>query len=139
MSPTQLGGFYFLNSNNLIGFKVGVDREGEERQTNITSQYKHYVGNSFYVAGEVFYLHTREKEEIKFFRDAGTLSDKRELAEYSSLGVGVRIGNQWTWENLTIGCDWIGLGQRVGIFKKESSKLDNTTFTLINVIIGVSF
>lgn len=135
MSPTQIAAMYFIDSRNLVGLKMGVDRQGEERQTNIALQYKYYTSNSFYVAGEAFYLNTRE--DVNGFW--GEVFDLHDYAEYSSLGAGIRIGNQWTWKYFTLGCDWIGIGQRVGTFKKETSALNETTFTLFNVIIGASF
>lgn len=136
-SPTQIGAMYFLDANNLLGLKVGADREGQnERQTNVSLQYKHFAGNSFYVAGEVFYLHTREDVNPFFLEVFGVPS---KFAEYTSLGAGVRIGNQWTWKYFTLGCDWVGIGRRFGTFKKETDDLETTTWTLLNVGVGVSF
>lgn len=134
MSPTQLGGMYFLNSNNLIGFKAGVDHQGQEGQTNISVQYKHYTGNSFYLASEIFYLNSRENLNESIF-----LNDNEEYARHVSLGAGIRVGNQWTWNNFTLGCDWFGLGRRLGTFKKETSNSNDTTVTLLNIIVGASF
>lgn len=137
MSPSQLAGMYFIDANNLVGLKVGVDRTGEDFQTSIATQYKRYFGNSFYAAGEVFYLNTRE-DTTGFINDIFSLSESRE-AQYTSLGAGVRIGNQWTWKHFTLGCDWIGVGHRMVSFKKESPNLDDTVFTFFNFIIGASF
>ncbi len=135
MSPTQVSAMYFINQDNMIGVKSGTDRTTHERQTNFALQYKHYGSNSFFVAGELFYLNTREEVNGLW----GDLFDQQEYAEHSSLGAGIRIGNQWTWKYVTVGCDWIGIGQRFGTFKKETSKLNDTTLTLLNIIIGTSF
>lgn len=137
MSPTQLAGMYFIDANNLVGLKVGVDRTGRDFQTSVATQYKRYFGNSFYAAGEVFYLNTQENTD-GLINDIFSLNEGID-AQYTSLGAGVRIGNQWTWKHFTLGCDWIGVGQRIGTFKKESSKLDDTVFTFFNFIIGASF
>lgn len=137
MSPTQLAGMYFIDANNLVGLKVGVDRTGKDFQTSIATQYKYYTGNSFYVAGEVFYLNTREDTD-GLINDIFSIHEGID-AQYTSLGAGIRFGNQWTWKHFTLGCDWIGMGQRIGKFKKESSKLDDTVFTFFNFIIGASF
>jgi hypothetical protein len=136
MSPTQLAAMYFINSDNLIGLKAGDDRTGREHQTNLAVQFQHYAGNSFYVAGEAFYLNTTEDID-GFWADIFNI--EREYARYSSLGVGVRIGNQWTWKHFTLGCDWIGIGRRVGTFRKETDKLIDGTYTLLNVKFGASF
>ncbi len=133
--PTnQVGLMYFLKPNDLVGLKLGSSK-GQESQDNISLQYKHYFGNSFYLAGDIFYLRTRE-DTNGFFGDIFNL---HEYASYSSMGSSLRLGNQWTWENFTLGCDWFGLGQRFGTFRKDSHKLTNTTITLLNVIIGFSF
>jgi hypothetical protein len=137
MSPTQLGGMYFINPNNLIGLKVGIDRQGHESQTSIALQYKYYTGNSFYFAGEAFYLNSRE--EINGYYARTVFNLKEEYANYKSLGAGIRFGNQWTWKHFTFGCDWLGVGHRFGTFTKDTSKLSDTTVTLLNFIIGASF
>lgn len=136
MSPTQLAAYYFFDKNNLLGLKAGVDRTGEERQTNVALQYKHFTGNSFYVAPEIFYLNTRE-DEAWFLNDLFNV--KKQYAEYVSMGVGVRIGNQWSWDHFSLGVDWIGYGRRVGIFRRDTDNLTDNTWTLLNVYAGLSF
>lgn len=136
LSPTQLAAYYFMDKNNLLGLKAGVDRNGEERQTNFALQYKHFTGNSFYVAPEVFYLNTRE-DEAWFINDLFNI--KKQYAEYVSMGVGVRIGNQWSWRHFSLGVDWIGYGRRVGIFRRDTETLSDNTWTLFNLYAGLSF
>lgn len=129
-----VAGMYFLTTNDLLGLKLGY-LHGRENQTSIAIQYKRYLGNSFYVAPELFYL--RSHEEINGFW--GNVFDQYKYASYTSLGTGLRIGNQWTWENFTLGCDWIGIGHRFGTFRKDTSKLQDTTYTLLNLIVGISW
>lgn len=133
-APVQLSAMYFLNADHLVGLKVGTHNSALTKQTNVAAQYKWYAENSFYFAGEVFYLNTREDlNGFLIFQD-------EELAEYKSLGAGIRIGNQWTWrDSFTLGCDWIGIGRRIGTFKKDSDRLEDTTYTLLNVIVGMTF
>lgn len=135
MSTTQASAMYFFNSHNLAGIKIG-NRTGHEKQTNITAQYKLYLGNSFYLAPEIFYLNSRE--EVNGYLSSLFMKTQN-YASYSSMGGGLRIGNQWSWKNFTLGCDWIGIGQRVGTFKKESSKLNDTTYTFLNLFVGINF
>jgi hypothetical protein len=135
MSPTQLSAMYFFTADDLLGLKVGADRTSEERQTSVAVQYKHYFENTFYLAAEMFYLNTREDVNGVW----GTIFNQQDYADYTSLGAGVRIGNQWTWKHVTLGCDWIGYGRRIGTFQKDTPKLNTNTFTLLNVIVGVSF
>lgn len=130
---TQFMVSYFLDSDNLIGAKGGHNKSSgsHEQQTNFALQYKHYFGNSFYLAGEGFYLNTLEDTDW-FFADNGN-------SKYSSLGYGIRLGNQWTWKNFTLGCDWFGIGQRVGTFTKEDGNWSDTTLTVLNLFLGASF
>lgn len=137
MSPTQLAMMYWLNPANQIGFKAGVDREGNERQTNVSLISKHFLKNSFYVSPEIFYLNTREKESW-WFTDA-LFNQKATYAEYVSMGAGVRIGNQWVIKHFTLGLDWIGVGRRFGTFRRESKNSAVTTYTLLNIYAGISF
>lgn len=136
MSPTQVAAYYFFDKNNLLGLKAGVDRNGEERQTNVALQFKHFTGNSFYIAPEVFYLNTREDEDW-FLNEVFNI--KKSYAEYISYGVGVRIGNQWSWRHFSLGVDWIGVGRRIGVVRRDTDDLSTTTFTLFNIYAGLSF
>jgi len=135
MATTQTGVMYYLDADNLIGFKVGDTTVDSKKQTNLTFQYKHFAGNSFYVAGEIFYLNTLDDENWV----ANLFLQEERYAHYSSMGAGVRIGNQWTWNHFTLGCDWVGIGQRVGVFRRDYNDSDKITFTLLNVIAGFSF
>ena len=136
LSPTQLAAYYFFDKNNLLGLKAGVDRNGEERQTNVALQFKHFTGNSFYIAPEVFYLNTREDEDW-FLNEVFNI--KRSYAEYISYGAGVRIGNQWSWRHFSLGVDWIGVGRRIGVVRRDTDDLSKTTWTLFNIYAGLSF
>lgn len=133
-STSQVSAMYFIEPNQLLGLKLGT-RDGGEKQTNIALQYKRYLGNSFYMAPEIFYLNSREDVNGIF----GDIFSSHDYANYSSMGAGFRIGNQWTWKHFTLGCDWVGIGQRLGTFRKDTSRLNDTTYTFLNVIIGASF
>ena len=135
MTTSQAGVMYFLNADNLIGLKVGDTTSDSKKQTNVSFQYKHFTGNSFYVAGEVFYLNTLDDENWV----ANLFLQDEQYAHYSSMGAGVRIGNQWTWRYFTLGVDWVGVGQRVGVFRRDYADSEKTTLTLLNVMAGLSF
>jgi len=136
MSPTQFAAYYFLDKNNLLGLKAGADRNSEERQTSVAFQYKHFTGNSFYIAPEIFYLNTREDDTwlLKLFN-----INVDGYSEYVSMGAGVRIGNQWSWRHFSIGADWIGYGRRIGVFRRDNDKASENTWTLLNIYAGLSF
>lgn len=136
MPTSQLSASYFLNAQNLLGFKAGIGANGKEKQTNFALNWKHYFGNSFYVTSEVFYLNTLENES--WFIDTLFQFEKK-YAKYTSMGAGIRIGNQWSWNHFTLGCDWFGLGSRVGVFNRDSDDLSKLTMTLLNLTLGFAF
>lgn len=86
--------------------------------------YKHYEGNSFYVAGGLTYLNPYEEQDWDIF-------DLNDLDKFTSIGADNRIGNQWHWKNFTLGCDWIGIGKRFVKFTKEDNYDSDTTATLL--------
>jgi hypothetical protein len=137
MASIGLGASYFLDADNLIGLKAGSgnDEGGDLKETYFALQYKHYFGNTFYITGETFYLNSRE--DVNGFW--GDIFYWENNADYISLGAEVRIGNQWTWKNFTMGCDWVGLGHRFVTFKKESDNVEEITLSLVNFTIGASF
>ena len=38
---------------------------------------------------------------------------------YEDVGTGFRVGNEWQWENFTMGCDWVGVSQPIYSNVKE--------------------
>ncbi len=137
MSPTQLAVMYRFNPSHQLGLKAGVDREGDERQTSFALQSKHFFREILYIAPEIFYLNTREKESW-WFTDV-IFNQKATYAEYVSMGAGIRIGSQWTIKHFNLGFDWFGVGRRIGTFRKDYNNSEETTYTLLNVYAGLSF
>lgn len=135
MATTQVAAMYFIDSNRLVGLKAGSQNGNNEQQTSVAIQYKQYTTDSFYLAGEAFYLNTREDINGVW----GDVFQTHDYAEYKSLGMGIRIGNQWTWDYFTLGCDWIGVGNRVIRFQRDTSKTSDLTITVLNIIAGISF
>ena len=134
MGNTAVSGMYFLSPNELIGLRVSSVR-GQESQDAVAVQFKRYLANSFYLAPEIFYL--RSREDVNGFW--GDFFNQRDYATHTSLGGSLRLGNQWTWKNFTLGCDWIGFGRRFGTFRRDTHKSQPTTVTFLNLIIGYSF
>lgn len=123
----------FLGSEELLGLKVGVANDGDDHQTIFALHYKRFVGNSFYFAPELYYLNYTETDHSPTLLD---YADERATA----LGLGIRIGNQWQWENFTLGCDWIGVGSNLVHFRRTDDFLSLPfTFTLLNLQAGWSF
>ena len=117
----------FLNSDSLVGLRFGARASHQENQTNVTLQYKRFTDNSFYLAPEIFYLNYTEK------------FNRSKDDELTGMGLGLRLGNQWQWDNFTLGCDWVGIGRTMVYFKSTTSDKNFYTVTLANVYLGWSF
>ena len=124
----------FIDADNVISLKGGFNNEGDDEQTHAAFQYKHFFGNSFYLAPEVYYFHFFEKNP-----NHDNIFDLS-VDRISSLGLGVRIGNQWSWKNFTLGVDWIGIGKHLITWSKDQDDLDlGYSATLLNFYVGWSF
>ena len=125
----------FLDGQNILGFKVGQQASTEfgKRQFVAGVQLKHFFGNTFYAAPEVYYLNFYDNHEGQ----SATRSDD----QVRSIGLGLRIGNQWQWNHFTIGCDWLGAGVNAINFKNELTKNDSEklSYTILNAYVGYNF
>lgn len=106
----------FLSRNSQIDFEVVSGRplwtnwytwsEYDIKTSSAGIHYKHFLGNSFYFRvgadyRKVNYRHTS--------RDIFTNEIQTENRfEGDSITGTILIGNQWQWENFTLGCDWFG-------------------------------
>lgn len=115
---------YFLDRNKQVLAEVksgkgAVTRYRYESYNSVTKEwstdaqikqvgvhYKHFVGNSFYyrVGGDYRTVDYKYDLSGSFYGDVSS-SEFKSTAIIGSLV----IGNQWQWENFTLGCDWIGL------------------------------
>lgn len=89
-------------------YSNGASREWstDTQISRIGVHYKHFVGNSFYYRAGADYSVVDYKYDLtgSFSADASS-SNFRGTALIGSFV----IGNQWQWDNFTLGCDWIGL------------------------------
>jgi hypothetical protein len=119
--------------------------------------YKRFLGNSFYFRAGPGY------REIELQYDNWLNSTFLKSNGYKDVGVSrslvadVAIGNQWQWENFTLGCDWIGamvpvadLGSRIntdGLSDADKRDVNDqwdklqkiTSLQAIRFYIGASF
>lgn len=90
------------------------------------------------------------------FQLVGYYSESYEF-EGNSLAASFTIGNQWQWENLSIGCDWIGLAvplsyevtrenvKVASAYSADDMKYDQQTYLnrgklqLLRLYVGYSF
>ena len=99
---------YFYDSQSIFQFeyskgKVPVRVFDIETQT-IAINYQRFFGNSFY--GKIGITDRQIKgSNLNFF---GVLNSDVNAA-VESLGGELSLGNQWQWNKMTIGCDWLGI------------------------------
>ena len=123
----------FLDADNMIGIHAGQGDDGDDHQTTVGIQSKHFLGNSFYIAPELYYLNYFETDDDKDIFDS--IDEK-----ITALGLSVRIGNQWQFKGVTLGCDWFGAGRNLVHWKRTDDFLSNPyTFTILNFYVGWSF
>lgn len=147
--PSSGIGFYkFLNENELVGINYYSMKDNDDLSlydgTAISLSYKKFNGNSFYFEGYVYYRNIKTIDKISIISFGGSTTETREgEADYEDLGVGLKIGNQWQWDNFTLGCDWIGVAKRVATLSYDGEKSDfynsNSNTTLLNFYLGYSF
>lgn len=135
ITGTGLSAGYFLNRNQVIlaeykGGKIGVTRrwttysngvenvaESEGSGTSVGVYFKQFFGNSFYIKPGVDVA----KVNYEFSPKSTAFGNYRSEFEATTVGANFSIGNQWQWENFTLGCDWIGLRQAISRnFSKDS-------------------
>lgn len=129
VSQLNLGAF--ISQNDLVSLRYGfVDKEKLRssqvfQQQNISLQHKKFKGNSFYLAQELAYL-----------KKATIPEDSSIDEKFTKVSYGLRIGNQWQWQNYTMGFDWVGVGAS---FWTLSGSGDNFNISLLNFYLGASF
>jgi hypothetical protein len=118
-SSLGLQGSYFLNRNSLVTLEVtsgtltsnaNISVAGSQsgssmdlKTKSIGAHFKHFTGNSFY-----YRLGADLRTADYSYTYNGTNSDFYKF-KGSSIALNLQIGNQWQWDNFTLGCDWIGL------------------------------
>ena len=121
---------------------MNKDGEGEAINLNL----KKFNGNSFYIKPGVYYR-TQKKinvtdESYSSALDKWIVTDY-EATEFRDIGVEFSIGNQWQWENFTLGTDWVGITKSVNILEQDGNKKlnpnDISEFNILNFYLGYTF
>ncbi|MFN7454198.1 MAG: hypothetical protein ACK5RO_06010 [Pseudobdellovibrionaceae bacterium] len=97
--------------------------ESESTINQIGLHYKQFVGNSFYFRMGGDYSQVDFKYD--FDMAGSSSSDFKSKFEGEALHANFTIGNQWQWENFTLGCDWVGLASPVYSKVKSQSLTGN--------------
>lgn len=135
---------YFYNDKNLINLRYTFQNSSGAPQPTSTVQFpestraisigdRYFFGNSFNVLGSIFW-----KQHSKF--DIST----NQTYFFKDYGVGFSIGNEWQWENFTMGFDWIGFNHSLikvrNTFPSNSFATDQElTMNLFKFYLGYSF
>lgn len=129
--------------------------ETDTRVSTIGVHYKQFTGNSFYFRTGLDY----STVDYKFDYNSNTPGyGFKSKFNGSVLGANFSIGNQWQWENFTIGCDWIGVSlplvkdvasaeitgsvadyDRSQFQDDQDHYINNGTATLLKLYVGASF
>lgn len=129
-SEATLSGTYFLDPDsqvllNVTGISGSINEKSdtkiddrdtyfvgittEVKGTAISLAYRRFFLDTFYVDGGLDYADVSADFQISkdIFFTADDL--KTDLGSYQKLSAMVQIGNQWQWENFTLGTSWIGM------------------------------
>lgn len=153
------GGFY-LDSNRLVQIEASRGKlpfdffaiDAESLGVNL----KYFVGNSFYLKGGGAYR-TIAINNVECA--ACSPGFNRNWGSAKTIAGEFAIGNQWQWENFTLGCDWIGvmvplttagvdpLPSSTSLGRREREELDrswqqlakSTSTSFLRFYLGASF
>lgn len=120
---------YFLKQNSVLNLRFShrgdyTSEGGEKDLTALKFGLKQFTGNSFYYQPNISYRSASHNTSVDY-----NLKD---------LNLGVRIGNEWQWENFTLGVDWIGFNQHI-IEIDESVNPDGPVPSSIDIEKSLSF
>lgn len=114
---------YFLNRNLILQMEVmrgdlrlhGLN-DKEVKMQSIGAHFKHFLANSFYYRIGVDHLKVQTDQMVygrttsyPFSGPGVVTSESLGQFEGTMTGATLTIGNQWQWENFTLGCDWVGI------------------------------
>ncbi len=125
----------YLDRNSLItidftkgnNFKSkGYYSDYELSDLTIGFSYKKFASNSFYYKTGLDY---RKMNYHYISRDISTsIIDRENKFQAESIVASFSIGNQWQWENFTLGCDWVGYSMPIYVNISDESSVGTTSF-----------
>lgn len=100
------------------------------KTSSIGIHYKRFAGNSFYFRTGLDARFVKYDYQYRSIAFPANNSD----IEFSgrSLALNFQIGNQWQWENFTMGCDWIGVSVPITSSIKEEKFESSGTFASLD-------
>lgn len=107
----------------------GTNGDHATKMRSLTLGYRYFPGNSFNMMPTVYY---RRSNSVSYNTAFFSGTPTRSTLIYEDVGVGFRIGNEWQWDNFTLGTDWFGINAKVIQINKEKHN-DNGDFDLFNI------
>lgn len=112
--------------------------------SSISTGGKRFLSNSFYIKAEAYYRnqdHINKTGSKKSTANGEWMVVYKETARIEDMGATLKIGNQWQWDNFTLGCDWIGANKSLSILSQRGKVEDNdlNSVSLLNFYLGASF
>ncbi len=114
-SATGLQAGYFLNREMLLLVEATSGKRGNFFSSSIYEDdtkgqtfgvhFKHHTGNSFYYKTGLDY----RKIDYRYSYQSSINGDESISFNGDSVAATFQIGNQWQWDNFTMGCDWVGI------------------------------
>lgn len=94
----------FLSQNSVLNLRYSYRNnynsdDGEKDLRAIKFGVKQFAGNSFYYQPNISYRNVTHVTTVDY--------------NYKDINLGVRIGNEWQWENFSFGVDWLGFNQHI--------------------------
>ena len=141
---------YFLSPKSMLSLKYanqnGTNGDEATKMRSLTLGYRYFTGNSFNIMPAIYY---RRSNSVHYRAAFFTGTPERSTLTYEDVGAGLRIGNEWQWENFTLGADWIGVNAKVIQINKEKhngsgdfdlfSIEEDITITMLSFYIGYTF
>jgi hypothetical protein len=132
---------------------VGVTTEVEGSAFALS--YKQFFSDTFYLEGGLDYAKASGKFKISKEIFASTTDATTDVGHYTKLSAMIQIGNQWQWQNFTLGTSWLGmllplawteeytdadfLGTTPNSAKKFEKASAETQYTALRFYLGWSF
>ena len=154
MREGKLGFSLFLDPNTVLQFNLFSLRGDINEETDmevdgdrvylmgvktklkgsaVSGLYKRFFGNSFYAGAGLDFSKVEGTYYIS--RDVLGTDDNLEtdLGHYAKTSLDLRIGNQWQWNNFTLGTDWVGLLLPLNVEKEFKNAAANSGETLDSI------
>lgn len=145
---------YYKEANQIISLEYlesseeTVEVEGALKVLSIGL--KKFVGNSFFISPSLSYRNYKKNVTYNISTDGSEIINDFEIGyynevRYSDLALGMAIGNQWQWDNLTFGFTWIGVNKQILEISKNHEfgsryfSSPSYSVTLLNYELGMSF